>query len=345
MSKKAMIVRIGAYGDMLIISPVVDHLFKQGYDVILYTGKRGKEVYKHDPRIKEFVNHDEATPISKLDDVIEQARTKIKPDLIFNLTASIEQDLALHPSQPEYVYPKQERADLCNKNYYEHTVEKCKIDHLSLASNQLRPSIAFSQEELKKAKETMKEDMFNVVWALSGSGRNKVWPWAEYVWNELVKKHPDVHVITIGDERCQILEDFTSSLPQENVTMLSGKINIRESFALTSVCDLVISPDTGVLHASGCFETPKVGLLGHTTKENITKHFLNDFSLEADCECAPCFYLIYDHNIQCPVEQISGSAWCMGVGLQAERVLKHIDSVIVELKKKRKAVELVASSD
>ena len=40
---------------------------------------------------------------------------------------------------------------------------------------------------------------------------------------------------------------------------------------LTKLVDLVISPDTGVLHASGAFDTPKIGLLGHTTIENITK--------------------------------------------------------------------------
>jgi ADP-heptose:LPS heptosyltransferase len=49
--------------------------------------------------------------------------------------------------------------------------------------------------------------------------------------------------------------------------------------ALTKFVDLVISPDTGVLHASGCYDTPKIGLLGHTTIENITKYFKNDYSI------------------------------------------------------------------
>jgi len=91
---------------------------------------------------------------------------------------------------------------------------------------------------------------------------------------------------------------------------------------------LVISPDTGLLHASGCWNTPKVGLLGHTTIKNITSNFVNDYSLESQCECAPCFRLIYNAIAQCPLDPISSGTWCMVEGLPAKRVYKHICDVI-----------------
>jgi ADP-heptose:LPS heptosyltransferase len=94
--------------------------------------------------------------------------------------------------------------------------------------------------------------------------------------------------------------------------------------ALTKEVDLVVSPDTGILHASGQFDTPKIGLLGHTTIENITKYFKNDHSIEAECACAPCFRLIYDWERQCPIEPVTYAAWCMSVGIPPEKVFERI---------------------
>ena len=102
---------------------------------------------------------------------------------------------------------------------------------------------------------------------------------------------------------------------------------------LTKYVNLVIAPDTGVLHASGCYETPKIGILGHTNITNITKHFINDFSIEAECACAPCFHLIYDHDVQCPVDVVTRAAWCMSAGIPPEKLYARFKKVY-ELSKK-----------
>ena len=124
---------------------------------------------------------------------------------------------------------------------------------------------------------------------------------------------------------CKLIESHA-----DRITNLSGDIDIRISMAMTKFADLVISPDTGVLHASGCYDTPKIGLLGHTTIENITKHFINDYSVESDpalAECSPCFRLIYDMHLQCPVHTITGSAYCMGVGIVPEKIFEKVKKV------------------
>ena len=175
----------------------------------------------------------------------------------------------------------------------------------------------------------MKAGKFNIIWQLSGSGRQKVYPWADYVMGEVLKNIDNVHFITLGDTNCQLLE----CLIDKDITNLSGKISVRVAMCMTQYVDLVVSPDTGMLHASGCYETPKIGLLGHTTKENITKYFKNDYSIEADCPCAPCFRLIYNHDIQCPVEFLTRAAWCMAEGLPPEKVYERIASVITERRK------------
>ena len=320
-NKIALLVRYGAYGDMIIITPVIQRLKDLGYYIILNTSKRGLEVFKHDDRIDEFIEHKTDVPLDALSDYWDEMKKEVKHDLFINFSESIECNVALHPRCPVYIYPKQERYAKGNRNYYDASnvwsgVEGCET----------LPSLQFTQDEEKQVRGLIKEEKYNIVWCLSGSGKNKAYPWTDYVMGETIKKYPDVHFITIGDNRCQILEDIVDEFPKENVTQMAGKISIRHSLLLTKVADLVISPDTGVLHASGCYDTPKIGLLGHTTIENITKYFSNDFSIESQCECAPCFRLIYDYKVQCPIDPKTHASWCMAK-IRPEQIFGRIVKV------------------
>ena len=316
---KVLIIRLGAYGDHLCISPVIKRLKELGHYVVFNTNDRGKEVFEHCPHIDELIVDEEKHSLDSLDAHWKEIKERVKPDEVINFSESLECNCALHPINPEYIYPKKERYAKGNRNYYDISAEWAKVEGC-----QKTPELFLSAEEEEKAKSYLKEGKFNILWALSGSGKNKVYPWAEYVIGEIFKNYKDVHVITVGDYKCKLLETF----PHEGITNLSGEIPMKISMALTKFVDLVIAPDTGVLHASGCFDTPKIGLLGHTTIENITKYFKNDHSIEADCACAPCFRLIYDHSVQCPVDVVTKAAWCMSQGITPERVYERIKNVI-----------------
>jgi len=325
-SKKCLIIRLGAYGDMCMITPVLRRLKQLEFHVILNTGKRGLAVLRHDPHIDEFIEHpDRHFESWELSELWNKHREGIKPDKFINFSESIECNVAVHPLDPLYIYPKWERYKHCNKNYYEVTWNWAKKEISRLGEPEsLRPSLFFTKEEEKEAGSYVKEGKFNVLWQLSGSGKQKVYPWTDFVMGECFKKYPDkFHFITTGDERCKLLESFN----QGDVTNLSGEVDIRIAMLLTKYVDLVISPDTGILHASGVYDTPKIGLLGHTTRENITKHFINDYSLEAECACSPCFRLIYDFTIQCPLDPITTAAVCMNDGIPPERLYEVIEKV------------------
>jgi ADP-heptose:LPS heptosyltransferase len=315
MSKKALIQRYGAYGDHLILSPVFRALKKEGYYVIFNTNQRGRDLFEGTSLVDEIIPHDEDMPNDALKDHWEKMRKEINPDYYKNFSRSLEINLALHPSQPLYIYPKAQRKEKCDKNYYEET------ERISgLIFDNYRPSIEYTKNEIEEAKKYIKPN-FNLLWCLSGSGKNKTYPWTDYVMGSLIQKFPNINIITVGDFKCKILE--FASLPAKNFTELAGEVPIKLSMALTSLVNVVVSPDTAVLHASGAYDTPKVGLLGHTTKENITKHFKNDYSIEAYCACSPCFRLIYDHTVQCPCDFVSGAAWCMS-SIEPETVYYQI---------------------
>ena len=326
MRKRALIVRLGAYGDMIIITPILQYLKDNDYHITLNTSKRGLQLFKHDPRIDKFIEYkDNSVPLDKIHEHWDTQQAKFNADFYCNFSESIECNLAFQSRQPQYIFTKKERHDLCNKNYYDETARWAHLD-----IDTPRPSLNFSDKEDSQAKSYVKRDKFNILWCLSGSGKNKVYPWTDHVMEKVIKQYPDVHFITIGDERCQILEDVYERFSKENLTELSGKISIRESMCLTKHVDLVISPDTGVLHASGCYTTPKIGLLGHTTIENITKHFINDYSVESPAECAPCYRLIYNYQVQCPIDPLTNASWCMNK-ISPERVYEQVVRVREDL--------------
>jgi len=320
--KKALVIRTGAYGDMIILSPLFRALKREGYKTYLNCGKRGLEVLKNNPYIDEFIEYEkEGQNDPDIEKYWNSIKDKVKPDWVKNFSESIEVNVALHPRSPSYVYPKSERVKRGNRNYYDATEEWSGIKF-----DQKKPDLFIDKAEEESASKYLKKGI-NLLWCLSGSGSNKVYPWTDYIIGDLLKKYEDLHIITIGGEKCQIIE----TLEDERITPLAGKLSFRESMVLTKLVDLVISPDTGVLHAAGAFSTPKIGILGHTTIENITKYFENDYSLEADteeCECSPCYRLIYDHKIQCPIDNLTGACWCMAKGQPANRLLKRITEVI-----------------
>ena len=319
---KILIIRQGAFGDMLVITPVIRYLKSQGNEIHVLTSERGLEVLKNNPHIDHlhFIESKERSD-EELHKDWKEWEDKIKPDQTINFTESIEVNISLHPRSPRYNWTKAERREACDKNFYEEMFRWAKLD----ISDNLNPEMFYDDSEIEEAKKYIKQDKFNILVVLSGSGKNKAYPWMGSVMGECLQKLEDIHFITVGDEMCQLLE-----IEGKDVTNLAGKIPIRISMALTGLVDLVVSPDTGVLHASGQYDTPKIGILGHTTIENITKNFINDHSVEADersSECAPCFRLIYNVSIQCPQDPISKAAYCMSHGHSPESIFNRIKEV------------------
>lgn len=321
-----LVVRIGAFGDVVITTPLIRELKKRDNEVYVLTSERGEQILRYNPNIDKLIVHKKnSIPNDKLGEYFEEVSKENKCDKVIDLCSSIETELCLYPIQPEYNWSKQERSDLCNKNYYEHMFYKAGLDITE--DTDLKPEVFFSEKEKEDAA-IFKSNYIGkklIIVGLSGSGLNKAYPHFQYVMSAVLEGNKDVMFITTGDESCKVLE---AGLVHERVLHRSGVWSFRQSMAACQFGDAVIAPDTGILHASGCFDTPKIGLFGATTKENVTKHFANDYSLEASCSCAPCFRLIYRVNEQCPVETDSGATFCMGLGLDPNIIVGRIMNIV-----------------
>lgn len=332
---KILIFRSGAYGDMIVLTPFIRHLHSQGHKLFVVTGTRGLEVLKNNPHIEKLIPHDESVKNELLGEHIEWLRKKNHCDKTVDFNESIECALSQHPRSPNYKLSKQERMARFNRNFYEyafeHANEPWQWDFGAKTAN-LKPELFFCQSEIEDAKRYIKPG-FNILLGMSGSGTNKTYPWNEQVCEAITRQFPDAHIITTGDYKCKLIEP-----EMERVTNLSGEITMRTAMCLTGLVDLVISPDTGLLHASGCYDTPKIGLLGHNTIECITKYFTNDFSIEADqtkAECSPCLFMIYNMKLQCPLSLETGGSICMSDGIPYEKVVERFREVYVQAKEAR----------
>lgn len=285
-----MVIRYGAYGDNIQASSVIKRLKEEGYYVIVQTSYRGKDIYQNNPNIDRLEEIPSNSLTGETQAMYWGRLAKLYKKFV-NLSGIVEQLLLKIKHQPGYDMPAGIRRQICNFNYLD-------MMHIEAGYDDwggYKPEMFFSAAEEIWAEKTLKpfKDKFVVLWSWHGSGWNKRYPWGQLVQETFCKQHPDAIIITVGDELCRLL-DYDN--PQ--VKHMAGKTNIRQSCLLTKYVDLVVGPETGILNAASCYDTPKIVLMSHSSEENLTKYWENVTPLKPDCKCSPCHRLVY-HYTEC----------------------------------------------
>jgi ADP-heptose:LPS heptosyltransferase len=121
------------------------------------------------------------------------------------------------------------------------------------------------------------------------------WPvreWPETKWGRLVnelRSHGYTNIIQIGASKHTGLgESAKSHIP--NTTSFVDELNLEESIALISLCDLFVGIDSGLLHVAACLKVQAVGLFGATSPRF---RFSSDFTRScviSPVECQGCHH-------------------------------------------------------
>lgn len=370
-SMRILICRLGAIGDMIGITPLLRYLKNQNNELYVLTKKTGEDILRYNPNVAKLVLYNDElkkmfpelddVPNDKFSEFIDAVAKAYECEKTINLCECWEVKLARHPAEPSFKYPKQWAKEHCDTNYYEQVfgiagvstmpefgaetgqgrniIEKADTDTIQ---ELFRPEMFFDNDEeiqmnnwfvdfRKIAKKV-------IMWGLSGSAANKTYPYVPEVIFPILERHKDICFLTVGDEMCQVLEQ---ELKHERIINRSGVWSLRQSCLATKHADLVIAPDTGILHAAGCWEVPKIGLLNHTSLNNIVKHFKNDYSLHAQdgkhpffgpISCCSCYQLHYKKKVTCNVADVKGTQApiCMVWGIPPDRVIARIEEVLHE---------------
>ena len=303
--KTAYVCRFGGFGDMIQTSSILPRLKEQGYHVVFNTTPTGESILRHDPHIDEFrIQDTDQVPNEEL--VPYWAAMRRKYDKFVNLSESVEGSLLAIPGRTIHFWNKEARHKLCNINYLEMT-------HLIAdVPFKFSPKFYPTPEEREWAIKERMEIGGNMVvcFSMSGSSVHKTWPYMDQIIARLLVTFPDCRVVLMGNEMGKILESGWENEPR--VIKKSGVWKIRETLTFCiKQSDLVIGPETGVLNAVGMEEVPKVCFLSHSTKENLTKYWINTVALEPPktVSCYPCHTLHYNFD-HCKQNKETGVAEC-----------------------------------
>jgi ADP-heptose:LPS heptosyltransferase/predicted SAM-dependent methyltransferase len=303
--KKAVVIRYGGIGDMIQASSILPQLKKQGYHVTFNTTPSGMEVLKNNPNIDEFLLQDtDQVPNEELPYYWESQKRRF--DKFINLSESVEGNLLSLPGRSIHAWPKEARHKVMNHNYLEMEHDIAQVEHI------YEPHFFPTMEEREWAfrERTKLGGNLVVCFSLAGSSVHKTWPYIDQAIARLLVTFPECRIVLLGNHMSRILEMGWEKEPR--VLRRSGEWAIRQS--LTFVCtqaDLVVGPETGVLNAVGMEKVGKVCFLSHSTKENLTKHWINTVSVEppASVSCYPCHTLHYNFD-HCVQDKETGVAAC-----------------------------------
>ena len=313
-NKQCLIIRYGAFGDILWSTPVLRELKKEGYYVVYNCTERSAPVLRECPWVDEFlIQGNDDIPNEDLGDYWKTIGRDF--DRVINFSQSVERSLLKAEGTPEFMWSHNKRHRECNVNYQDQTMKWAGYPRLK---GEL-PIMHFSEweEQLGGIFRRSFKDKFLIVWSLAGSSYHKIYPWANYVADRIAKEHKDTVIVTVGDYICKVLE-----WDNDITIRRSGEFTIRQSMILTKYADLVLGTETGILNAAACYDTPKIVLLSHSSVENLTKHWKNCTSLSpahSRCKCYPCHQLHYS-RASCPCGMVERRATLCMENIKPETV-------------------------
>jgi ADP-heptose:LPS heptosyltransferase len=80
-------------------------------------------------------------------------------------------------------------------------------------------------------------------------------------WQKLIQILANENFVLFGGPEDHFLEDLRTSAP-DRVYSFAGKTSLRETAALISQCDLIVTNDTGPMHFDEQLAKPTIALMG-----------------------------------------------------------------------------------
>jgi predicted SAM-dependent methyltransferase/ADP-heptose:LPS heptosyltransferase len=305
--KRACVCRFGGFGDHMMAANILPGLKREGFHVTYMTTPKGFDMLQWDPHIDEWLIQDkDQVPNGELGLYWEAWAKKF--DRFVNLSESVEGTLLALPGRANHAWPTPVRqAHLGTVNYLGFHAELAQVELTQEA--RFYPTDQEEERAMARVHAMGGPDAFPILWVLAGSSVHKVYPHMDAVIAKVMLECPEAHVIMVGEETCKLLEQGWELEPR--VHRLSGELSIRDTIALAQECEVVVGPETGVLNAVAFESMAKVCMLSHSSKENLTRDWVNTATIEPlhAPPCYPCHRLHYGNEF-CPTEPNSGTAAC-----------------------------------
>ena len=323
--KRALVVRFGAIGDMIMMSTVLPGLKEQGYHVTVCTTPQGQDVVRHNPYIDDWWIQDKGQ-VPNVDGGLEAYLRTLQSrfDKVINLSESVEVALLMVRGRSSHWHDLEARRRIAgNVNYLERQHDIAGVPYDDFAGARFYSTLAERSQAAHDRAEIEPGPI--VYWALSGTSHHKTYPWTQVVVGWLLQR-TDATVVLFGSDREQGLAEMVEiALAHDEVGVLLGSDtpidfnrllvhvgdwSIRRSLAFIEQADVIVGPETGALNAAAMLRVPKVVMLSHSGHENLTKHWHRTVVLEpVNTPCFPCHALHYTWE-DCVFVEKTGAALC-----------------------------------
>jgi heptosyltransferase-2 len=169
----------------------------------------------------------------------------------------------------------------------------------------LSPQLFVATEEIEAARKFFElEKISQPIFGLNPGaeyGPAKRWPVERFIAaaKEIQQRTNCVWILFGGKSDLQLTLQIESAIrnPQSAIFNLAGKTSLRELMALLKLCRVLLTNDTGPMHAAAALGVPVVAIFGSTSPELTGPVFSSNATiLKSDAPCSPCF------RRECPID-------------------------------------------
>lgn len=286
---KSLLLRYGAYGDLIYILPLVDRLVADGKEVYLHTGLRGLDIFRGDPRFKSILISNPGTA-EDLQAIIEKDIESVNPDEFINLTDTMEGTLIPGSEIDSFFWTVETRRKFSKGEDFYSLALKVAGYPAPRAFGECG-TVAYANFELDWADRWRKihEDHFIVMMPVTGSNAQKRFSIAKDLGKKILDRYPDAVLYLMGGRGDK---DRAFSFGNGRVYP-AFEISFRQALLMARYVDYVVGPETGLVVGAGMWGTPKTMLCTASSVFMATNGQRNDYSRQAALACSPCLRAIY----------------------------------------------------
>lgn len=186
-------------------------------------------------------------------------------------------------------------------NAYDLFLDRFNIDPKLIADTEKIPDVFFTKDEEDKAEEVLEKYGFGdddviIGMQLAASSPIRTFPTSRLHHVAAALLQRKARIILLGSPaQIQIGEAIREAFA-EQPELMKGIVNgpetglsLRESMALVKRCNLVIAPDSAMIHIAAGLRVPIIGLYGPFPSDLRMRYYYNAIGINGKAVCAPCF--------------------------------------------------------
>jgi heptosyltransferase II len=182
---------------------------------------------------------------------------------------------------------------------------KMLLSPLGIPVSETAPILYLSDKEKEDARTLLRQrgvpDDATIVGINPGATYGSAKCWLPERFREVTLRllnDPDLYIVYFGDQATAALcREICRDLPSR-VINLAGFTALRELASLISLCDLLLTNDSGPMHVADALGTTMVALFG-STSEIVTGPYHQGCVIHKHVECSPCYQRVCPIDFRC----------------------------------------------